>query len=925
MIDALPAFATALAAAATLLAEARERMTEAARVGDAAGVEERNAAAAEARAEQAEGRLADARTAAAAAEDRYGTERDVWFADPRGVALDLSAIASSTIDRDAVSGFPGRVREVAAGPEAELAADRASAAAAGAAARQLEATLRERRSRVAAVEDPVPPSPAWARDPRDGNSLALWRLVDLRVEIAPDHRAGLEAALEAAGLLDALVLPDGQLLHADTHDVVLRPAVVADGPTLSRYLQPDVPAGSPVQAATVASVLDSVAAGDSPVGDPVAWVGLDGSFRLGPLHGRGGKPAAQYLGASARAAERARRLLELDGEIDAAVAGAEQAEGTAATLAGQLAGLRAWVAAAPAGRELLDTWLRLEHRAVARDEASADAGAAADRAERARRRHQDAERAAREAAARAGVTPDPALIAARLENATRARRRADRLPDEVARLTTDRTGWATTLGRAAADRAAADASVERAARAVADARTEHDRYEAAAAAADPLLRDLSNRIDQTRTAMQAARREAERLEVSIRRLIGAVATADAESRSARQARDLARTGVDAAETEFRATAGVTGLLAAASDPQQPGSEAAGPGDLAAALAAVAPGTPVLRLARSWSGRLAGGARADLNALHQAGDLARAGAAADLNPRLLVEQELWSAQADHLDTALPVTVAVQSLAAAVAEDRELLSTRERRMFEQHLLGDLGEALRGRLLEAEELVAATNRILGTVTTSQGIAVRLGWTIRQDAGAGPAEAVDLLRRMTQLSQAERERLRDVMHGIIESARAAAPELSYTDHLQSVLDYRSWFAFTVRISRPEWAGDWRPLTARTGLSQGEQKVACYLPLFAAAAAHFTSVAGAHSPYAPRFILLDDAFPKIDVRTHPLLFGLLVDLDLDFVITSERLWGDTPRLPSLAIYETLRSPGEVGIAQYEYRWDGARRHAVDR
>ncbi len=362
------------------------------------------------------------------------------------------------------------------------------------------------------------------------------------------------------------------------------------------------------------------------------------------------------------------------------------------------------------------------------------------------------------------MTPDPALIAARLENATRARRRADRLPDEVARLTTDRTGWATTLGRAAADRAAADASVERAARAVADARTEHDRYEAAAAAADPLLRDLSNRIDQTRTAMQAARREAERLEVSIRRLIGAVATADAESRSARQARDLARTGVDAAETEFRATAGVTGLLAAASDPQQPGSEAAGPGDLAAALAAVAPGTPVLRLARSWSGRLAGGARADLNALHQAGDLARAGAAADLNPRLLVEQELWSAQADHLDTALPVTVAVQSLAAAVAEDRELLSTRERRMFEQHLLGDLGEALRGRLLEAEELVAATNRILGTVTTSQGIAVRLGWTIRQDAGAGPAEAVDLLRRMTQLSQAERERLRDVMHGIIE-----------------------------------------------------------------------------------------------------------------------------------------------------------------
>jgi hypothetical protein len=103
---------------------------------------------------------------------------------------------------------------------------------------------------------------------------------------------------------------------------------------------------------------------------------------------------------------------------------------------------------------------------------------------------------------------------------------------------------------------------------------------------------------------------------------------------------------------------------------------------------------------------------------------------------------------------------------------------------------------------------------------------------------------------------------------------------------------------------------------------VVCYLPLFAAAAAHFTSLAGA-APHAPRFVLLDDAFPKIDVRTHPLLFGLLVAFDLDFVVTSERLWGDHPTLPSLAIYEALRDPGERGIAQYHYTWDGARLQAV--
>ena len=47
------------------------------------------------------------------------------------------------------------------------------------------------------------------------------------------------------------------------------------------------------------------------------------------------------------------------------------------------------------------------------------------------------------------------------------------------------------------------------------------------------------------------------------------------------------------------------------------------------------------------------------------------------------------------------------------------------------------------------------------------------------------------------------------------------------------------------------------------------------------------------------------------------MDLDLDFVVTSERLWGDHVTVPSLAVYETLRSSREPGIAQYEYRWDG--------
>jgi hypothetical protein len=58
-------------------------------------------------------------------------------------------------------------------------------------------------------------------------------------------------------------------------------------------------------------------------------------------------------------------------------------------------------------------------------------------------------------------------------------------------------------------------------------------------------------------------------------------------------------------------------------------------------------------------------------------------------------------------------------------------------------------------------------------------------------------------------------------------------------------------------------------------------------------------------------------------LLALLVELDLDFIITSERMWGCFPDVPSLEIYEALRDPNVPGVALVHFRWDGHRRHLV--
>ena len=72
-----------------------------------------------------------------------------------------------------------------------------------------------------------------------------------------------------------------------------------------------------------------------------------------------------------------------------------------------------------------------------------------------------------------------------------------------------------------------------------------------------------------------------------------------------------------------------------------------------------------------------------------------------------------------------------------------------------------------------------------------------------------------------------------------------------------------------------------------------------------------------PRFVLLDDAFAKVSEDNHAQLFGLLVEFDLDFIATSERLWGTHATVPELAITEVLRDAA-LGVIVLEHsRWDG--------
>ncbi len=221
----------------------------------------------------------------------------------------------------------------AAGREAARRIERAQVQT-SASADETRATIDELEREIEELESgvhPTPPSPytrgADAREHRAG--APLWQLVDFRHDLAADDRAGIEAALEASGILDGWVSPSGELLDPDTNDVLLATSGGAcAGPQLADALLPAIDGAVGVSEADVHGLLMAIGLGES---DDPTWVSAGGRYRNGVLRGAWHKATATFIGHTAREAARHARLAELH---DRAVAARVELDAREQQLAG---------------------------------------------------------------------------------------------------------------------------------------------------------------------------------------------------------------------------------------------------------------------------------------------------------------------------------------------------------------------------------------------------------------------------------------------------------------------------------------------------------------------------------------------------------------------------------------------------------------
>ncbi|QNK83266.1 TIGR02680 family protein [Nakamurella sp. PAMC28650] len=758
--------------------------------------------------------------------------------------------------------------------------------------------LRDEQRQLLAAQDPAPAEPPWLLPGRSG--VPFWRAVDFVDDVPEQARAGIEGALLAAGVLTATITADGSV-RAASGEILLSVNGSAAARPLSRSLRPDEAAGIPP--ALVNGLLAIIGLDE---GAAVTSVGTDGSWRNGPLRGRHQVADARHIGAQARARRRAARLAEIDSELAALEAAAELRRTALEVVRAREDALNRHLRTAPSGRQLsiLRSGCRI---AGTRATNSRTRGDEANRRAQELRSRWSAELVThQQACAHFDLPADEDALRRATSDAADADRHCRALADALRDL---------------ADRIAkhgASLRVER------EARQERDQSERAAteswqswmhAATELSAQHEVLDLDVAQAAAELKRStetlaEVNRAEQRAGREIAALQGRLGEARAARAQADtqvevLRALMISAAELLSRRLL-VPGLLSAATaetvDPIERPEQPEAVKKVTDLLLAVVkkPAQPV-------------GENAVLNAF-QAFDRDVSG---QLDTARSMEEGVHVVQVAGVGDVHTLAGAASELNRRVEVGRAALTDREREVFTTFVIGGVAEELRRQVNQAKVLIAVMNDSLKSIRTTNGIGVRLGWGLG-DQHSSLARVLKLVATSGAVrSSADNDELTDLIRERVEEFYAADPSSGYAGHLAAALDYRRWHDVEVVILGPT-PGQERRISKRAKLSQGETRFVSYVTLFAAADGYLSGLP--ESEHALRLILLDDAFAKVDDPTIAELMGLLVHLDLDFVMTAHSLWGCFPQVPKLDIYEVRRFDNSSAVTTHTH-WDGHRRH----
>ena len=271
--------------------------------------------------------------------------------------------------------------------------------------------------------------------------------------------------------------------------------------------------------------------------------------------------------------------------------------------------------------------------------------------------------------------------------------------------------------------------------------------------------------------------------------------------------------------------------------------------------------------------------------------------------------------------------IEEINSAIEETQNLIDEDDRRLFEEILTNTVGRKIRESIYRAKEWVESMNNLMETIDTSSKLSFSLNWRPKvasDESEMDTKELVNILNSDSKILRAEEvakvaNHFRSKFEKATKKAKEIGSVVSFHDIMKETLDYRMWYEFQFNYKRGNDTKKELTNNAFFKLSGGEKAMAMYIPLFAAVTSKFQSA----SESAPRIISLDEAFAGVDDTNIRDMFRILTELDLEYVINSQVLWGEYDTIPSLAINELISDPETMVVTVIRYQWNGNKRELI--
>lgn len=287
------------------------------------------------------------------------------------------------------------------------------------------------------------------------------------------------------------------------------------------------------------------------------------------------------------------------------------------------------------------------------------------------------------------------------------------------------------------------------------------------------------------------------------------------------------------------------------------------------------------------------------------------------------------RAKYRGMAVNFSELLEKLQADAQMQERLLSDKDKELFEDILANTISKKIRAKIHASKRWVKNMNELMESMETSSGLRLSLKWRSKKaetEEQIDTRELVELLEQdaeilteeqITKMSMHFRSKIGEARKNMENQGSVQ----SFHVIMREILDYRKWFEFCLVCQKT--GEKKKDLTDRVffTFSGGEKAMSMYVPLFSAVVAKYS---GARTD-APRLISLDEAFAGVDEMNIKDMFRLMVELEFNFMINSQILWGDYDTVPSLAIYQLLRPQNAKFVSVISYVWNGKNREMVEK